>query len=211
MARTWIWIGEGWELAVSSWPAFALLTLACFALMSLASHVSEGAFAIFLLGPVQAAALAVALHYARTRQFDWNRVQEVTPVFVPTMLVGILVAAFCLLGWVFLVVPGLVVMGLYLFPLLLVVDRKLPFWEAMEESRRKAQEDTVGFLGFVSALICVNLLGAACLGIGLALSLPVTWCAIAVAYRELWAEEPAQAPGRPEQPQLANGVCPTQS
>lgn len=207
MARSWRWIGEGWELTIAHWPAFGLLTMAFFLALSLAHQVAGGGLVLLLLGPAQMAALVVALHYSRTGRFDWDGLREVGPAFLPAVLVGLLVLTLFLVGWLLFVIPGLVVLALYLFPMLLLVDRKLSCWQAMEESRLKAQQDTMGFVGFALALLWLNLLGVACFGIGLALSLPVSWCATVVAYRELWAEGTVPAPT--EQPRLANEIHPT--
>ncbi len=105
------------------------------------------------------------------------------------MLVGILVCIFTILGLAFCIVPGIIVGSLYLFPLLLVIDRRMSFWDAMEESRKKVQPDLLGFIGFFLALIGINILGALVCGVGIFVSLPVTWCATVIAYRELWPEQ----------------------
>ncbi|NIM07024.1 MAG: hypothetical protein GTO55_10655 [Armatimonadetes bacterium] len=94
-------------------------------------------------------------------------------------------------------VPTSIITALYLFPLLLIVDRKMSFWEAMEKSRKKVQADLFGFFGFTLATIGINLLGTLACGVGLLVSAPVTWCAIAVAYRELWPEEKQAALSQP--------------
>jgi hypothetical protein len=82
------------------------------------------------------------------------------------------------------IVLGVLELALCLFPLILVVDRGMPLWAAMEESRKKVQRNP----GFALALIGINLLGQMCLWVGLLVTIPVSWCAVASAYRELWSE-----------------------
>ena len=87
----------------------------------------------------------------------------------------------------------LVIHTLYLFPFLLIVDRKLPFWQALETSRKRVQQNFGGFLFFSLALGGLNLLGLLACLVGVLVTAPVTYCAIAAAYRELWPEDPIPA------------------
>jgi hypothetical protein len=201
MARTGIWLSTAWQVVTSNLWAFVAVAFIYLLVIGLVSGVSDGALAPFIIGPAWASGLAVALHRVQTGRMDLNRVQDGFCVFLPAMLIGLLVSLAAAVGYVFLFVPGLLVLALYLFPLLLVVDRRMGFWDAMEESRKRVQHDIVGFLGFVLALIGINILGAACLGVGLFVSLPVSWCAIALAYRELWAEGRAPSAAHPSAPQ----------
>lgn len=74
---------------------------------------------------------------------------------------------------------------LYIFVPMLIVDRGLPFWPAMEGSRRAVARN----LGLVFRLmllsVAVQLLGILALGIGMLLTVPVTYLMMAVAYREV--------------------------
>jgi uncharacterized membrane protein len=186
----------GWQVVVvgGKLVPFALLALIYVAAMGVAGRLHYVLW-LLLFGPMLAAVFAVVLCYLRTGRFDLNKLQDGFQVLVPAVLAGLIVIILGAIGWALLIVPGLIVMALYLFPLFLIVDRKMPFWEAMEESRKKVQQDMVGFVGLALAIVGANLLGVVCLGVGVLVSLPISWCAVAAAYRELFTEETAPAQG----------------
>lgn len=185
MTHTSQWLSSGWRVVRDDLPAFVGLTFLAAVLAAMAHALNAVLFLIFS-GPALAAIYAVLLAHLRTGRIELKHVNDVGPVFLSAMLTGILVILFATLGFWFFIVPAIIVLALYLFPLFLILERNLSFWDAMEESRLKAQQDFVGFLGFVLALVGINLLGAMCFGFGLLISVPVTLCAVAIAYRDLW-------------------------
>ena len=74
----------------------------------------------------------------------------------------------------------------YLFASVLVIDRRLDFWPAMELSRRTVQTQWFGFFIFFLLILLINLGGALLLGLGLLVSLPVSACAVAAAYADVF-------------------------
>jgi len=183
MTHTSAWISKGWQMVTANFWSFVLAALLYLLVMAVGSAASW-----IIGGPALAAVYGVILYLLRTGRLDFDRLQDGFQVFVPAMLVGIVAGIFTAVGFAFCIVPGIILSALYLFPLLLVLDRRMPFWEAMEESRKKVQQDLLGFLGFVLALFGINVLGALVCGVGMLVSIPVTWCATAVAYQELWPE-----------------------
>jgi len=104
-------------------------------------------------GPINfvlmAAAYSAILHFLKSGKFDLAEYK--TPSVrccLESITRGFLIGLFALAGFIFCILPGLIVQSLYLFPLLLILDKKLTFWEAMEESRKKVQKNLWGFVGF---------------------------------------------------------------
>jgi uncharacterized membrane protein len=114
-------------------------------------------------------------------------------IILEIVILKLLVLAAVIIG----LVSMIAVFALYLFPLFLIIDRKMDFWEAMEESRKKAQQDLLGFFGFTLVIffICTAGMFVGC-GLGMLIAYPFTWCATAVAYRELWPEPIEPAPSQ---------------
>jgi uncharacterized membrane protein len=193
MARTGYWLSIGWHTVMSALGPFMVVTLVCGMVMGLAGSFGEGVLVAIVSGPIFAGLYAVMMTRLRTGRLDFNQLRAATQNFVQAMLAFLVVSLFVTLGLAFVIIPGILMYALYLFPLLLIVDRKMSFWEAMEESRMKAQQDFAGFTLFAIAIIGINLLGLICFGLGLLVTIPVTMCAVAAAYEELWPRETVAA------------------
>jgi len=102
--------------------------------------------------------------------------------FVPALLASLLIAVFALFGLILLIIPGLVIMAMYMFTFHFMVDREMDFWEAMEASRRLVARDYLGFVLFAVVLGMINLLGLMLLGIGILFTIPITGYAVTAAY-----------------------------
>jgi uncharacterized membrane protein len=61
----------------------------------------------------------------------------------------------------------------------------MDFWPAMQASHAVVKRDYAGFTLFLLLLFLVNLLGLLCCFVGIFVSMPVTYAAIAVAYKDL--------------------------
>ena len=160
-----------------------------------------------IIGPLTslltAGAYAISLHLIDTGKMDLGKLAVPFQHFWQIFLAGLLIGLFSTIAALFCVIPFFFVQALYLFPLFLIMDRKLSFWDAMEESRRTAQQNWLGFVGFFFALVGVSLLGLLACCIGLLVASPVVWVAIALAYRELWPRPAdtllSQSPASPVQ------------
>lgn len=99
---------------------------------------------------------------------------------------GVISTILILLGLVLLVVPGIYLMVGYTFALMLIVDRGLDFWTAMEASRRSVQTRWFKIFGLLLALLLVNLGGCLLLGVGLLITAPFIHCILTVAYADIF-------------------------
>jgi uncharacterized membrane protein len=98
---------------------------------------------------------------------------------------SILLALVVAVGFLLLVVPGIIFTLMFMFTTFIVIDRELGPIEALKESRRITHGYKWQLLGFSLALVLVNLLGILALVIGLLVSIPVSSLAFAHAYRTL--------------------------
>ena len=97
------------------------------------------------------------------------------------ILVGILVGV----GFLLLIVPGVVLAIVLVFVKFLVVDRGLWPIEAMRESARITREHRLDLFLMVLVGIILNIVGMIALLVGLLVTIPVTMLAFAHAYRTL--------------------------
>jgi uncharacterized membrane protein len=110
---------------------------------------------------------------------------------------SILTGIAIVLGFILLIVPGIIVLLMLMFVTFIVIDRELGPIEAMKESKRLAHGHKWALLGFLLVLALINLLGVLALGVGLLVSIPVSSLAFVHAYRVLGgraAPDAAMAP-----------------
>ncbi len=101
-----------------------------------------------------------------------------------SILVGIIVV----IGFILLIVPGIIWALRYMFAPYLVMDRKLKPFEALKESARITNGHKWQLLGLIGLIVLINILGALCLLVGLLVSGPVSALAVGRAYRTLSAQ-----------------------
>ncbi len=171
------WIGAGWDIVKADLGNFILITVMALLLAMVGSFIVTGPLIAGLFistrrrmleGPTGLGDLFAGFNF-----------------FIDAFLVFILVSIFTLIGFVFLVLPALVVVALYLLTFAFLVDRKLSFWDAMEASRKLVLQDLLGWILFVILLIMLNVLGLMLAGVGVLITIPITAGAIAAAYRDV--------------------------
>lgn len=106
--------------------------------------------------------------------------------FLPLLLLSLIAGLFIGIGTLLLIIPGVYLAVAYLFASYLVVDRRLDFWPAMELSRHTVNPRWFGFLVFMLLLVLLNLAGAVLLGVGLLVTIPLSFCVVTVAYAEIF-------------------------
>ncbi len=176
------WMSRGWTVFTQAGGLFIAFGAVIWLLHTFASPL------LLVLGPVLSAGFLVAALIVRrggTLQFSdfWLPFND----FIPIFLVWIVSAAFILLG---LLTCGIVTIWLYVgyqFAYLLVVDRKLDFWEALEASRKAVQKQWLALFAFALLLFGINLVAyIGTLTLGIVVSLPLTACALVEAYADIY-------------------------
>jgi len=106
--------------------------------------------------------------------------------FLPLLLLSLVAGLFIGIGTLLLIIPGIYLAVAYFFASYLVVDRRQDFWPAMELSRRTINPRWFGFFAFMLLLVLLNLAGAIALGVGLLVTIPLSFCAVTAAYAEIF-------------------------
>lgn len=102
--------------------------------------------------------------------------------FLPLLLLSVVAGFFIAIGTLLLIIPGVYLAVAYLFASYLVVDRRLDFWPAMDLSRRTVNPRWFGYFAFVLLIALLNLAGVVALGVGLLVTIPLSFCAMTAAY-----------------------------
>jgi len=109
----------------------------------------------------------------------------------------IVVALAVLVGFILLIIPGIIAALAFYFVQYLIVERKLWPFEAMKESARITKGHRWQLFLLFLAVIGINILGALALLIGLLITVPVSMLALARAYRVLEHKASEIAPVAP--------------
>ena len=169
------WIGEGFDLVKKDLGNYILISLIFFLLngVPLIQGALIAGFHIFTMKKLMG------------RKAEFGDLFKGFNFFVPTLVASLLIGIFTFAGTLLCIIPGLVVAAMYKFTYLFIVDKRMDFWPAMQASHAVVKRDYVGFTLFLILMALVNILGALCCIVGLLVSIPVTFAAITVAYKEI--------------------------
>ncbi|WP_373495942.1 hypothetical protein [Aquiflexum sp.] len=106
------------------------------------------------------------------------------PVFA-IWLIGQILTAF---GLVLFVVPGIYLAVAYSFSVLMAIFGGFDFWTALEESRKLITVRWLKFFLFTLVIVVINVLGLLTFGLGLLVSVPVTFYATYIVFEDLTKE-----------------------
>lgn len=105
--------------------------------------------------------------------------------FVPLAFCAALTGIFTGLGIGLLIVPGLALIGFYCFAPLLIIDQNYDFWDAMETSRKTVLAHGRPLFEIVFGFALLNFIAGLCFVLPLAVTLPITYGALAELYDEI--------------------------
>jgi uncharacterized membrane protein len=106
--------------------------------------------------------------------------------FVPAMVTALLLSVFITTGTLLCLIPGLLVAAVLQFPYLLIADRNMDFWPAIETSYNVSKERLGRLTGFVCLQILVLTGGLLLCLIGVIVAVPIVHAATVAAYRDLF-------------------------
>ncbi len=170
-------------------------------------------FLIHLIaGAVGAIPLAgLALNYVFIGGLDWmflklvrNERAEIGDAFAgfnlafgPLALFGLVAQLLTFLGVALCILPGIYLGICWLFfTPLIIIDKRLDFWEAMELSRKVVTRHWWKVFGFALVCALVGLCGALVCGVGIIIAMPIIKAATVYAYEDIFSA-PASSPALP--------------
>ncbi len=105
--------------------------------------------------------------------------------FVPLLLVGILMNILILIGFLLFILPGIYLAVAYLFASMLVVDRKMSPWQALETSRRIITKKWLHLFVLALILLSLNFVGILIFIVGVIPATALTFCILTAAYEDI--------------------------
>ncbi len=103
-------------------------------------------------------------------------------------MISLLTQVLIAIGLIALVIPGIYLAVGYLFAIQMSIFGGLDPWSAMEWSRKLITRNWWRFLGLLLVLVILNLLGILLAGIGLLLTIPLTFLVLYVVFEDLTRE-----------------------
>jgi hypothetical protein len=185
-------LSRGWELVTARfWPNVGVTALIILVTLAVESVPVLGIIALFTISGV----FLTGLNWYFLKQL-LNETVTASDAFAGfslafgalvlfTLIANLLTVVGCLL----LILPGLYLLVAWmLFGGLLILDKQLDFWTAMELSRRVVTHHWFQCFGLFVVALLATLAGVLACGIGLFVSLPVATAAIVVAYQDIFCE-----------------------
>ena len=105
--------------------------------------------------------------------------------FIPITMVSLISNFFIGLGYILFILPGIYLSVGYLFTTLLILDKKMGWWDAMGVSREMINKHWFSMFGFILIIGIINIFGQFLFIVGLIITLPVTICSIVAAYDDI--------------------------
>lgn len=178
---------EGWEIFKSRAGEFVAYTL----IVALVTGVLSGKGGILSLAvslvtaPLYAGYFVYVFMIFEGREVRFSDFFRGFNYFLPLVLAGFVAGFLVLLGLLLLVIPGVYLAVGYFFVTMLIVDYGMDFWQAMETSRKIVTKNWFSVFVFTLVLFALNLLGGLLLFVGLLVTVPLSFCAAAIAYRDI--------------------------
>jgi uncharacterized membrane protein len=172
---------QGWDTfrkATIYSVSFSLLILSLQFLFMYYAEDYIFVFSIFLAGPLFAGFYLVANKISRNEQVIYPDFFKGFRYYLPVVLVWLVGQILTVLGIFALILPGIYLMVGYMFAVLISLFSGLDFWESLEFSRKIVHKKWSKFFVFGLVLAVMNLLGAFAFGVGLVITIPVTYYTI---------------------------------
>jgi len=111
------------------------------------------------------------------------------PLTGQLLLLGLVNGFLTTLGYLLCVVPGLYLSVSWMFALPLVIDRNLPFWDAMELSRKVTAKHFFLMLAFLFVIGLLAISGVIACCVGLLVTVPLASLSLLYAYEDIFGRQ----------------------
>jgi uncharacterized membrane protein len=193
------YFGRGWAIFKEFAWGYILFILVIVAISTLLSQLpaplgmrgDEGSFAggnlIFnIISPALGAGFyVVSFQIARNRPKNFSDFFGGFKKFLPLFLTSLVSTIFIVIGLILLIIPGIYLGVSYMFAQLLVIDKNMNFWSAMDTSRKLISKRWFSFFGLSIILGFLILAGFLLLGVGALVTIPLATCVLAAAYEDI--------------------------
>ncbi len=152
------------------------------------SYVSSLLEMLFTL-PILIGIMMLGVARAREEALNIPSIFEYFGMIMPIMLAYVAMTVLLSIGFLLLIIPGIYLAISYAFTYILIVDKGLGIWEAMELSRKTVTKQWFKFFGFYLLSVIMIIISAIPLGIGLIWTIPMTYIGYGLLYHHLFDDD----------------------
>jgi uncharacterized membrane protein len=190
--RVWRFIGLAWDVFKPHW---ILLSAMFFLFKAIEMMPYVGGIAWLILGgPLMVGVWGILLSVVDGRTPTLGMMFERFDRFLDAFLAQLIMAILVVVGCLFFIVPGIILMIIWMFTYPILAETNLGFWEAMRASAAltKGYRWRLFFFGLAACLLL--LVGLCVFLVGVFVALAVVFTALALIYRFLQAKQRQAAP-----------------
>jgi uncharacterized membrane protein len=185
--RVWEFIGRGWDVVKPHWLIFAGMF---FILGAIQAVPYVGALASFIIGgALMVGVWRAILGAIGGRKPDVGMMFQGFDRFGDAFLAQLIMGILTFLGFLCLIVPGIILAIMWMFTYPVLAETNLGFWEAMRESSRLTEGYRWRLFLLLLASFLVLILGFLVFCLGVLVAIPVVFTALGLAYRFLQARK----------------------
>jgi len=179
IVKTEDYIRRGWEILRMRMGYFILFTLVLFV------GTSIPGIGILLTQTLSAGFILVAFYLSTGKQIFFEDFFDGFKHFAGLLLFTLVSVILIFLGIIALILPGIYLVVGYVFTPFFIIFSRMDFWNAMETSRKLVHKEWFSIFGFLIVLLFINVLGVMALGIGLLITIPLSYCALYAAFDDI--------------------------
>jgi uncharacterized membrane protein len=190
--RVWEFISLGWDIVKPHWIVLAGMF---FIQVAIGAVPYLGGCVQFIIGgAIMVGIWRALLGMLGGRKPDVGMMFQGFDRFGDAFLAGLISGILIGLGFICLIVPGVILAIMWLFTYPVIAETGLGFWEAMRESSRLTEGYRWRLFLLLLACLLISIVGFLVFCVGLFVALPVNFTALALAYRFLQSKKVGSAP-----------------
>ena len=140
---------------------------------------------IFITGPLVVGLSWYCLGKIRKQEIGVSALFDGFKFFLPALGAYLLITIFTSLGYIALIVPGIILVSAYSLAYFFIIDKNMGPWESMKASFDMTKGYRWRVLAVMMLCSLINILGILCLGIGIFVTMPLATLAFAALYQRL--------------------------
>lgn len=166
------------------WGGYVIATLVYIAITAV--------LGITYIGGLLSGCFMIGYFYFMTKKFKGEKA-EVADLFIafkkaellmPSLLAGIVMGIIMVIGFILLIIPGIMAMAAFLFTYLIILDGEKDFWAAMMKSKDIVAKDWVKYCIFALFTAAIIMIGGIVI-IGVLVTMPIAIGAVVLAYEDI--------------------------